>query len=92
MASTGCPYKDCTWTSSDQDKPLLTVLLQTHERSAHPVSATIANPVTTLAEKVKCLIASAGGTEEWPYFIQRWTIYKSATRITGQDVIYKLLD
>ena len=34
-----------------------------------------------------------GGTEEeWTYFVQRWTIYKSATRITGDDVIYQLLD
>ena len=88
MSSTSCPYSDCTWTSSEQDKTLLAVLLQMHERSAHPAAAS-----ATPTEKVKRPTITGGGTEEeWSYFTQRWTIYKSATRITGQDVVYQLLD
>ena len=90
MAPTKCPYRGCSWSSQEQDKTLLATLLQMHERSDH------SNPNTAAAapvEKVKRPGIAAGGTEEeWTYFLQRWTVYKSATRITGGDVVYQLLD
>ena len=74
-------------------------MLQMHERSDHApaaAAAPAAAPATSAAapaEKVKRPTVSGGGTEEeWSYFTQRWTIYKSATRITGDDVVYQLLD
>ena len=45
------------------------------------------------AEKVKRPVISASGTsEEWTYFTQRWTEYKQATRLSGQDIIFQLLE
>ena len=93
MAPVSCPYADCTWASDEQDKALLAVLLQMHERSAHPAASVAAGPAAARTEKVKRPTVAGGGTEEeWAYFIQRWTIYKSATRIAGSDVVYQLLD
>ena len=38
------------------------------------------------------MITSSGTSEEWSYFNQRWLEYKAATRLTGPDVIYQLLE
>ena len=94
--SVSCPYLDCTWASDEPDRALLAVLLQMHERSAHPTPAAPATMGTTPAsapiECVKRPTVTGDGTEEdWGYFIQMWTVYKSATRITGSDIVYQLL-
>lgn len=44
-------------------------------------------------EKVKRLSISAAGTsEEWSYFLSRWSEYVSATKINGRDKVVQLLE
>ena len=38
------------------------------------------------------MVTSSGTSEEWSYFNQRWLEYKAATRLTGPDVIYQLIE
>ena len=37
-------------------------------------------------------IGASGTSEEWEYFSQRWDVYKEATKLTGVDIIYQLLE
>lgn len=69
-------------------------LIDLHARTAHPaVSTGTVASITTKAEKVKRPTISASGTsEEWAYFLLRWSDYKAATHLAGPDVIYQLLE
>ena len=95
MATIKCPAPDCNmeW-PADTPTDVLTRLLDIHSTTAHaaprpaPAQATAAK-----AEKVRRPVISAAGTSEtWAYFLQRWTDYKQATRLTGPDVVYQLLE
>ena len=85
-----CPYPDCTWSTQEEDRTTLIILLQMHERAIHPTP-----PASTTAqvEKIRRPTITAGGTtEEWSYFLQRWATYKAATHIKGPEAVYQLLD
>lgn len=96
MTDIRCPAPQCdvAWPSTTAPEVLLK-LLDMHERTAHPATAPTTAPTATgvKAEKVKRPVVSASGTsEEWTYFAQRWSEYKQATRLTGEDIIYQLLE
>ena len=96
MSSIKCPAPDCTesWPSTTPAE-ILTRLIDLHARTAHPIAIPETAPTATgaKAEKVRRpVISSSGTSEEWSYFNQRWTEYKLATRLTGPDVIYQLLE
>ena len=93
MADISCPAPGCDvkWSSSTPTE-VLVKLLDLHERTAHPPTTPPTAPCVK-AEKVKRPTVSASGTtEEWTYFTQRWSEYKQATRLTGQDTIFQLLE
>ena len=70
---------------------VLSNLIQLHARTAQPADAGTTS--TSKLEKVKQPTIDSGGTnEDWQYFNQRWSEYKSATRLSGPDVIYQLLE
>ena len=80
----------CTWSTQEEDRTTLIILLQMHERAIHPTP-----PASTTAqvEKIRRPTITAGGTtEEWSYFLQRWATYKAATHIKGPEAVYQLLD
>ena len=96
MSSIPCPAPGCTttWPTTTPTEVLLR-LIDLHGRTAHPAEHA---PTPALgaakAEKVKRPTISAAGTsEEWAYFLQRWSDdYKAATRLTGSDIVYQLLE
>ena len=93
MATIKCPAPNCD-TEWPQDLPtdVLTRLLDLHSSTAH-AAHTRAPAAAAKAEKVRRPTISAAGTsEEWAYFVQRWTDYKQATHLTGPDVVFQLLE
>ena len=97
MAPITCPVAECTQTfQEDLDATVLLALLDLHARAAHghPAAAAPQAPTPRIkAETVKRPVISASGTEEeWRYFLQRWNIYKQATKLTGDDVLFQLLE
>ena len=91
-----CPAPNCTakW-PSNTDPEVLVRLIDLHSRTAHPIATPETAPTAAgaKAEKVKRpVISSSGTSEEWSYFQQRWKEYKLATRLTGSDIIYQLLE
>ncbi|GFN78633.1 RNA helicase [Plakobranchus ocellatus] len=71
---------DCTtkWPAATAPEVLLKLI--------HPSTVSKPSPVSkTKAEKVKWpVISPAGTSEEWAYFQQRWSDYKTATHLTGK--------
>ncbi|GFO05272.1 RNA helicase [Plakobranchus ocellatus] len=68
-----------------------------HERTAHlsttPTTSTTAFITTGVKAEVKRQVVSPSRTsEEWTYFVQRWSEYKQATRRTGKDIIFQFLE
>ncbi|MEM7284014.1 MAG: hypothetical protein AAF438_20595 [Pseudomonadota bacterium] len=96
MSDINCPAPHCnvSWPSTTATEVLLK-LLDIHERTAHPTTTPTTAPTATgvKAEKVKRPIICASGTnEEWTYFEKRWSEYKRATRLSGEDIIFQLLE
>ena len=94
MAPIPCPAPGCTTTfQEDLADELLGQLIALHAQTAHPPAATPATTPNTKAEKVRRpTITSSGTQEEWLYFLQRWQMYKEATKLEGRDVLYQLLE
>ena len=96
MTDIKCPAPGCdsSWPATTPSEVLLK-LLDIHERTAHPPQSPLAAQIATgaKAEKVRRPVISTSGTsEEWTYFTTRWSEYKQATRLTGQDIIFQLLE
>lgn len=92
MPSFKCSWTNCTYTTEDTETNVALQLLTIHD-GTHRAGAPAPATNTTAAEKVKRpAIGSAGTSEEWSYFVQRWEDYKQATRLTGNDIIYQLLE
>jgi len=89
-----CPAPDCTTLFPSSLPPeVLIRMLDIHERTAHPVHIQASHVMGAKTERVKRPSISASGTsEEWAYFTQRWDDYKHATRISGPDIVYQLLE
>ena len=92
MPVIGCPIDGCDYETPDVDPIVAAALITTHatvhQAGPAPTAATPAR-----AEKVKRpSISSAGTTEEWQYFLLRWSDYVKATRLNGTDKIIQLLE
>ena len=85
-----CPIEDCEYQTPDVDPVVAAALITTHD-TVH-ASPHLATPVAK-AEKVKrpC-ISSSGTTEDWHYFISRWSDYVKATKLSGTDRVIQLLE
>ena len=95
MAPIKCPVTGCTQTFPEGLDPAVRVaMLDLHARANHADAAAPQAPSPRIkAETVKRPVIKASGTEEeWQYFLQRWSIYKQATKLVGGDVIFQLLE
>ncbi|KAK7498143.1 hypothetical protein BaRGS_00010731 [Batillaria attramentaria] len=95
MSAISCPAPDCDveWPATTPTDVLVR-LLDIHSATAHQAAQpAAAQPGAAKAEKVRRPVISAAGTSEaWAYFEQRWSDYKQATRLTGPDVVFQLLE
>ena len=86
-----CSIADCDYTTPDVEAIVVTALI-TKQGTMHNVPAT--NRVTsTKIENVKRpIVSSAGTSEDWSYFLSRWSDYVAATKVSGKDRIIQLLE
>ena len=89
MPKQSCPYPNCDFSTGDVTDDLASTLLKLHADGYHtkPVQQ------TAKVESVRRPIINAAGTsEDWSYFITRWKDYKTATKISGIDMVIQLLE
>ena len=89
-----CPFPECVYETEDVGDELAVVLISVHAKGAHtspPADGTSSQ--TARIEKVRRpTISSAGTSEEWSYFMTRWTDYAEATKVQGKDKVIQLLE
>ena len=92
MPTFRCSGANCTYTTEEtEDASVALQLLQLHDGTHRPAATQTTNKST--AEKVKRpTVNPAGSSEEWSYFVQRWEDYKQATKLTGDEIIFQLLE
>ena len=96
-AAVRCPVDGCEYHPNVADAALAATLLSIHAQSLHVATPAPAPSYTTGAtarvEKISRPTVDEGvSLEDWLYFEQRWREYKNATRITGLDLTYQLLE
>ena len=96
MSTIQCPVPECEeeW-SLALPEGILTRLMDGHATHVHSVAPPFApSPLPAAkAEKVRRPGVTSGVTsEDFNYFLQRWTDYKAATLLSGADIIYQLLE
>ena len=84
-----CPFPNCEYSTDDVTDELASILFKIHAEGAH--SSSSQRPAKV--ENVRRPIITTGGTsEEWSYFLTRWSDYKTATKLSGTDVVIQLLE
>ena len=83
-----CPAPDCEYTTEDIAPEAVATILQLHAMNHQQPTSSPAKP-----EKVKRpSISLAGSSEDWQYFLTRWSEYKAATKIGNNDIVLQLLE
>ena len=84
-----CPYPGCEYATEDVKDELAAILLKIHFDGSHSTpQGKPAKPPSVKQPEIK----GGGTSEEWQYFLTRWTEYKVATKVSGVDLIIQLLD
>ena len=88
MVAVQCEFEGCEKTFDNSNLETYLGLLQIHVAAVHQQ-----NQAASKAEKAKRPeLASDVSDEDWSYFKSRWTQYKKATGLQGEDVITQLLE
>ena len=86
MPAVNCPYPECEYITPDLEAAIVAVLLSTHSLThaqGHTDTAAAAK-----TEKVKRpSITKSGSSEDWAYFLSRWSDYKQAMKVAGKDKV-----
>ena len=82
-----CEYEGCGWTTDTNNEDTYATLYKLHVGARHQ------NNAASKAEKAKRPeLSSDISDEDWSYFISRWTQYKKATGISGDDIVTQLME
>ena len=80
MPAVACPIPGCDYVTEDLNAAIVAALTTTPTQGP------------TAAAKVDRVISVAGTSEEWEYFLSRWSDYVDATKATGRDRALQLLE
>ena len=83
-----CEFEGCDWKVETANMEHYIALLKIHVEARHRQTS-----VSVKAEKAKRPELTADvSDEDWSYFESRWTQYKKATGLTGEDIVTQLLE
>lgn len=88
MPAVACPIPDCDYVTEDLDAVIVAALLTAHG-TTHTQGPTAAAKIDRVRRPV---ISAAGTSEEWEYFLSRWSDYVAATKVKGHDKALQLLE
>ena len=88
MSIIKCPISDCNFKVYDETlDDCKAIILQLH-LNVHQSALKSATTKPARIEQPKLLKESS--TEDWSFFLSRWATYKSATKLTGDDINIQL--
>lgn len=88
MPKIKCPITECEYETADLDAAIVASLLTVHSN----VHSSNNVPAAKTEKDKRPSISAAGSSDEWSYFISRWSEYVSATKIAGRDKVDQLLE
>nr|KAG5693450.1 hypothetical protein BaRGS_022337 [Batillaria attramentaria] len=89
MPAVACPIPGCDYVTADLDAAIVAALITAHT-TTHTHGATAAAAKVNRVKRP--VISTAGPSEEWSYFLSRWSDYIDATKVTGRDQALQLLE
>ena len=91
IPAVACLFPSCEYITGDLDAVI--VAASTDHGSLYYTYTPGAKGPSARIEKVKrSTVCAAGSSEEWSYFLSRWSDYTSATKVTGRDKVIQLLE
>ena len=92
-----CPREGCEYKTAQVSETTAVILitghLAGHTATDNGAQANTGGTSASMKQKVKRPIIDAGCTnEEWQYFVMRWKGYKTATKLTGEDIVVHLME
>ena len=88
MVRIKCPAPNCEYVTDDINPEAVATALQLH--AGHHMQSTTSS---IKPEKVKRpSVYSGGSSEDWQYFLTRWSEYKAATKLANADTVLQLLE
>ena len=83
-----CEYETCSWRSAKGSLPDTIKLYEIHLKVKHSSAKNAPKP-----EKAKRPeLAAEMSDEDWVYFKSRWSDYKKATAISGDEIVTQLME
>ena len=87
MPDIQCSFTGCTYKTGEQDVAIAIAMLNSHV-PVHQQAVAIAK----VEKATRPRISAGTSTEEWAYFISRWSEYKGATQIKDLQCTSQLLE
>ena len=81
-----CPILGCDYVTDDVDAAIVAALITVHSMAHAP------GPSAKIERVRRPTITLAGTSEDWAYFLSRWTDYVAATKLEGRSKVVQLLE
>ncbi|XP_052763302.1 uncharacterized protein LOC128205598 [Mya arenaria] len=81
-----CPIPGCEYVTEDVEVAIVAALITAHSMVHAP------GPSAKIERVKRPTIALAGTSEDWAYFLSRWTDYVAATKLEGRTKVVQLLE
>ena len=88
MPAVACPLPGCDYITGDLDAAIVAALITAHSTTHAPGAQ---GPSARIEKVKRPTVCAAGSSEEWSYFLSRWSDYTSVTKVTGRDKVIQLL-
>ena len=93
MTELECEFSGCSWKSPKGELTTVVELMKMHFAAKHAKPDKVAKVTSVKAEKAKRPeIAIEMTDEDWAYFLSRWSAYKKATGLEGEDIMLQLME
>ena len=87
-----CEFSTCSWVSPKGELDTVVKLMEMHFTANHKQDKAV-KVTSAKAEKAKRPeIAAEMSDEDWAYFLSRWSSYKKATSLEGDDINLQLME
>ena len=90
MTAIPCEFSGCDWKSPPGSLNTVVKFLEIHVNARHSTNRQNASAKPEKAKRPE--IGAELSDEDWNYFLSRWSAYKKATNLTGEEITLQLME
>ena len=87
-----CEFSDCSWVSPEGELETVVKLMEMHFAAKHKPAKTTKVSSRKAGKTKRPEISADMSDEDWAYFLNRWSSYKKATSLEGDDITLQLME